>query len=251
VADADFTSAHILPLFNDADAAALVWNAFLHHPRYNDRLLAAGLLDAMVAQWDRLESIGDEMIRQQFFGVVASVASFAGINDEARQALLDRSVVADDGAYAARFAQATIRFLRADRVDGAAVWERWLRAHIENRLNGVPRIATTDELACWADAIPYVGNAIPDGIALFDARVPGLGEHSFVSDFPAGVFVTHGPQLVEFFTARVRSTIPSGFTLPYRVRRLVDMVRSELGSEVVGPLVDAARAKGLLDERGA
>jgi hypothetical protein len=250
-ADADFTSAHILPLFNDADAAALVWHAFLHHPRYNDRLLAAGLLDAMVAEWERLESISDEMIRQQFFRVVASVASFAGITDEARQVLLDRSVLADDGAYAERFAQATIRFLRADRVDGAAVWERWLRAHIQDRLTGVPRIATTDELACWADAIPYIGNAIPNGIALFDARVPGLGEHSFVSDFPAGVIATHGPPLVEFFTARVRSTIPSGFTLPYRMRRLVDTVRSELGGEVVGPLVDAARAKGLLAERGA
>jgi hypothetical protein len=191
------------------------------------------------------------MIRQQFFGVVASVASFAGITDEARQALLDQSVLVDGGAHAERFAQATIRFLRADRVDGAAVWERWLRAHIQDRLNGVPRIATADELARWADAIPYIGNAIPDGIALFDSRVPGFGEHSFVSDLPAEVIVTHGPQLVGFFTARARNTIPSGFALPYRMRRLVDTVRSELGSEVVGPLVEAARAKGLLDERGA
>jgi hypothetical protein len=251
VADANFTSAHILPLFNDADASALVWNAFLHHPRYNDRLLAAGLLDATVAEWDRLESIGDEMIRQQFFGVVASVASFAGISDEARQALLDRSVLADDGAYAERFAQATVRFLHADRVDGAAVWERWLRAHIQDRLNGLPRMATTDELVRWADAMPYIGDAIPDGIAVFDARVPGLGEHSLVSDFPAGVIANHGPQLVEFFTARVRNTIPSGFTLPYRMRRLVDTFRSGLGGEVVDGLVDAARTKGLLDERGA
>lgn len=251
MADADFTSAHLLPLFNDADAADLVWNAFLHHPRYNDRLLAAGLLDAMVAEWDRLESIGDEMIQQLFFGVVASVASLAGITDGDRQALLDRSVLANDGAYAERFAQATIRFLGAGRVDGAAVWERWLLPHIEDRLNGLPRIATTDELASWADAIPYVGTAIPDGIALFDQRVPGLREQSLVHDFPAGVLATHGPQLVAFLTARVRNTIPSGFTLPYRMRRLVEAVRLELGDEVVGPLVDAARAKGLLDERHA
>ncbi|SNS50602.1 SIR2-like domain-containing protein [Micrococcales bacterium KH10] len=61
-ADADFTSTHILPLFNDDDSAALVWHAFLHHPRVNDRLLAAGLWEAMVAQWDRLESLRDGMI---------------------------------------------------------------------------------------------------------------------------------------------------------------------------------------------
>jgi hypothetical protein len=99
--------------------------------------------------------------------------------------------------------------------------------------------------------MPYIGDAIPDGIAVFDARVPGLGEHSLVSDFPAGVIANHGPQLVEFFTARVRNTIPSGFTLPYRMRRLVDTFRSGLGGEVVDGLVDAARTKGLLDERGA
>lgn len=251
VADADFASAHLLPLFNDADSAALVWTAFLHHPRYNDRLLAAGLLDAMVTEWDRLGSIGDEMIRQQFFGVVASVASFAGITDDERQALLDRSVLSENGAYAGRFAEATIRFLRADRVDGTAVWQRWLRAHIQDRLNGVPRIATTDELACWADAIPYLGSAVPDAIALLDGSAPGFGEHSFVSDLPVGVLAAHGPELVVFLTARVRNTSPSGFTLPYRVGRLIDAVRSELGDEVVDPLVDAARAKGLLDERGA
>jgi hypothetical protein len=35
------------------------------------------------------------------------------------------------------------------------------------------------------------------------------------------------------------------------MRRLVDTFRSGLGGEVVDGLVDAARTKGLLDERGA
>ncbi|MDF0512498.1 SIR2 family protein [Agromyces sp. H3Y2-19a] len=248
-ADADFTTAHLLPLFNDDDSARLVWNAFLHHPRYNDRLLSAGLLDAMVTEWDQLGSITDEMIRQQFFGVVASVVSFAGITDQERQLLLDRSVLSENGAYAERFAEATIRFLGADRVDGAAVWEQWLHDHVQDRLNGVPRIATTEELACWADAVPYLDTAIPDGIALFHGRAPGFGEHPMIADFPAGVLAAHGPALIDFFAARARNTAPSGFTLSYRVRRLVDALRSELGDEVVGPLVGALRAKGLLDER--
>ncbi|GLI27527.1 hypothetical protein ARHIZOSPH14_17690 [Agromyces rhizosphaerae] len=248
MADADFASAHLLPLFNDAESAALVWNAFLHHPRYNDRLLAAGLLDAMVAAWDRLGSIVEETIRQQFFGVVVSVASFSGVTNEERQGLLDRSVLSENGAYAERFAGSITRLLRVDRVDGAAIWERWLRAHVHDRLNGVPRIASADELACWADAVPFCGTAIPDGIALFDGRAPGFGEQSVLTDFPAGVLAAHGPELVEFFAARARNTVRSGFGLSYRVRRLVDLIRSELGDEVAGPLVDALRARGFLDE---
>jgi len=249
-ADAEFASAHLLPLFSDAEGAALVWNAFLYHPRYNDKLLAAGLMGALVAQWDRLEEIGDEMIRQQFFGVSASVASFAGITDDERQALLDRSVLSEDGAYAERFAEATIRFLGAERVDGAAVWEHWLRAHITDRLNGVPRNASPEELACWADVIPYIGTSVPEGIALFGANPPGLGERSFLADIPGGVFAIHGRELVQFFMARVKNTTPVGFTLSYRLRRLVAAIRTAVGDEVAAPLENAARAKRLLDERG-
>ncbi|WP_194384814.1 SIR2 family protein [Microbacterium luteum] len=247
-ADADFSSAHLLPLFNDDDSARLVWNAFLHHPRYNDRLLAAGLLDAMVTEWDRLGSITDEMIRQQFFGVVASVVSFAGITDQERQRLLDRSVLSENGAYAERFAQATTRFLGADRVDGAAVWDQWLRDHVQERLSGVPRIATAEELSCWADAVPHLDTAVPDGIALFDGHAPGFGEHPMTADFPAGVLAAHGAELIEFFAARASNTTPRGRAFSYRVRRLVDALRSELGDEVVDPLVGALRAKGVVDE---
>ncbi len=247
-ADADFTSSHVLPLFNDADSAALVWHAFLHYPRSDDRLLAAGLLEAMVAEWDRLESLRDGTIQQQFLGVVVSVVSFAGITSEERQQLLDKSVLSEGGDYAERFAETTVRFIRDHQVDGVVIWDRWLSAHLQNRLTGIPRIAKPEELARWADLIPYLGTAIPTGISMFGQSPPGLCEKFLVRDFPEGVLTAYGAELVEFFVERIRNTVPRGFGLSYRIRRLAEAIQQELGEVAVEPLLAAARAKGLSDD---
>ncbi|MCU1500552.1 MAG: hypothetical protein JWM47_4505, partial [Acidimicrobiales bacterium] len=154
-ADAAFTIERVLPLFREDTTAALAWNPYLHNPRYNDKLLAAGLLDSTTAEWARLDALGGSSLRNEFFALVTSIVSFAGITPESRQALLDQSVLADDGAHEAEFAQAVVRFLRADGIDGAEVWKRWLRDHLTARLNGVPRTLDMEELARWADTVPY------------------------------------------------------------------------------------------------
>ncbi len=246
-ADADFTTAHVLPLFQIDETSALVWDSYLHHPRYNDRLLAAGLLEATIAQWDRLEAIGGDALQQQFLGVVSSIASFAGITNEQRQDLLDQSVLAQGGAYAARFAEAVVRFLRADGVEGNEVWKRWLGQHVRNRLEGIPRDASEEELACWADVVPYVGDSIPDAIALFGPDPVGIGDRFLPPTFPPGALSGHGRALVEHFARRVRNAFGVGSAVTYRVRQLVNAIRSELGDVAVLPLVEAAKANGLMD----
>lgn len=85
-ADQSFTTALVLPLFRDDATATLVWSSYLHHPRHNDKMLEAGLLDSMIAQWGRLASLAESALQSQFFGLVISVVSFAGITPQLRQA---------------------------------------------------------------------------------------------------------------------------------------------------------------------
>lgn len=133
-ADPEFSSAHVLPLLREDETARLAWHPYLHHPRYNDKLLAAGLLESAIAEWGRLDVLGH--LQNQFFRLVGSIVSFAGIPAEGRQALLDQSVLAADGKHAAAFAEAVVHLLRADNVDGAEVWNRWLQNHLASRLRG-------------------------------------------------------------------------------------------------------------------
>jgi hypothetical protein len=246
-ADASFAAAHLLPLFNDPQRHAFGWYPFLHHPRWNDRILAAGLFDSMVAELSRVDELPDQTLHHIFMGFIASVVSYAGITSTDRRRLLDQTVLASDGSHAAGFAEAVARFLREDGVDGAEVWRRWLGKHLERRLGGQPRVASAEELARWADVVPVVGEFVPAAATLLGGHSIGLGERFFNREFPDGTLAAYGHELVAFFAERVRNTIGSDYRVSHRVRELVETIRGSVGDAAARPLVAAATEKGFLD----
>lgn len=246
-ADADFAAAHLLPLFNDPQRHAFGWYPFLHHPRWNDRLLAAGLFDSMVAELSRIDELPDQQLHHIFLGFITSVVSYAGITSTDRRRLLDQTVLASNGSHAAAFAEAVARFLREDGVDGAEVWRRWLGKHLERRLSGQPRVASPEELARWADVVPVVGEFVPAAAILFGGHGIGLGERFFNRELPDGVLAAYGPELVAFFAERVRNTTGTDYMVRHRVHQLVKAIRGAVGDSVAQPLVEAAAGSGLLD----
>lgn len=250
-ADADFAAAHLLPLFNDPQRHAFGWYPFLHHPRWNDRILAAGLFDSMVAELSRLDGLPDQQLHRVFLGFITYVVSYAGITSTDRRRLLDQTVLASNGSHAAAFAKAVARFLEEDGVDGAEVWRRWLGKHLERRLSGQPRIASAEELARWADVVPVVGEYLPAAAALLSGHSIGLGEQPFSRELPVGVLAAYGRELVTYFAERVRSTSNSDHMVGYRVRKLVETIRGAVDDAVAQPLVEAAREMGFLDASGS
>jgi len=246
-ADAAFAQAHILPVFTDARRSVFGWSPYLHHARWNDHLLAAGLFDGMVTEVGRLDALSDENLRYVFLGLVASVVSYAGISGADRRRLLDQTVLASEGSHAAGFAEAVAQAVREDGVDGAYVWRHWLGKHLEQRLRGQPRLASPEELARWADVVPAVGNFVPVAASLLSGHNIGLGERFFNREFPDGVLATYGAELVAFLAERVRNTENSDYMMSYRVKELVQTVRDATGDAVARPLIDAATEKGFLD----
>ncbi|QCY47049.1 hypothetical protein GcLGCM259_1316 [Glutamicibacter creatinolyticus] len=245
-ADADFAAAHLLPLFNDPQRHAYGWYPFLHHPRWNDRILAAGLFESMVAELSRLDELPDQQLHHIFLGYITSVVSYAGITSTDRRRLLDQTVLASNGSHAASFAEAVARFLREDGVDGAEVWRRWLGKHLERRLSGQPRVASAEELARWADVVPVVGEFVPAAATLFDGHGIGLDERFFNRAFPDGVLAAYGTELVAFFAERVQNTTGTDYMVRYRVHQLVKAILSAVGDAVAQPLVEAAAGRGFL-----
>ncbi|RRD05127.1 hypothetical protein EII34_07210 [Arachnia propionica] len=246
-ADADFTVKHVLPLFNDPLRHAFAWYPFLHHPRCNDRLLSAGLFDSIVAELDRLDEFPDQSLQHWFLGLVASVVSYAGITEADRKRLLDQTVIAAQGSHAEGFAAAVVRLLNEDDVNGAEVWRRWLKDHLERRLDGVPRIASAGELAVWADVVPLVGEFVPTAASLFNGSGIGFGKWPPQWELPERAFAEHGHELVAFFTERIQNTSAPGLMLRRRVQQLVQEARDEFGDSVVRPLVEAAQRGGFLE----
>jgi hypothetical protein len=247
-ADPGFTERHVLPLFLNDSTSLYAWHPFLYHPRFNDGLLAAGLLRATIAQWDRLSDLGDRGHQRQFLGFVAAVITFASISENEQRELLRLSVLTEDGRYAADFADEVVRLVADDSVQGSEVWRQWLRAYVSERLQSIPRLASPDELAAWADVVPSTGDSVPDAITMFEDANIGLSERFFVPELTASVLREHGPVLVGFYAARIRDTSGAAPMIALEVRQLIEKFREGVDDATVQPLVDAASTRGFLRE---
>jgi hypothetical protein len=245
-ADENFATTQLLPIFRDDETHAFGWYPFLHHARWNDRLLQGGLLESMIVELGRLDTLPDETLHHVFLGFVSSVVSYAGISSADRRRLLDRTVLASNGGHAADFAEAVARLIRSENVDGSEVWRSWLAKHVERRVTGQPRVATAEELARWADVVPLLGEFVPTAAALLSGHNIGLGDRFFNREISQDVLAVHGEVLVAFFAERVQNTTDRDGMISYRVKELVDTVRGAIGEVSAQPLTDAARGGGFI-----
>lgn len=154
----EFVTRELLPFFDKNDTAAQVWEAFMYNPECStDPLLRAGLLPIMIKMWNRIDNLTDDQARNVFMNLTLSILSFANIDPEHQKQLLNQTVLTQQGESAWRFAESTCAFLRTHKeAEKDKIWNTWLREHLINRLNGIPREATTEELAIWADLVPLL-----------------------------------------------------------------------------------------------
>ncbi|MGV8885008.1 MAG: SIR2 family protein [Microbacteriaceae bacterium] len=242
-ADPSFAQQHVLPLF-DGPHAAQAWGAYLYNPRYNDRMLSAGFLESVIAEWEHLGDLGKRGLQSQFYGLVASIVNAAGITLEQRQELLDQSVLADHGDHAAEFASTVLRFFKEAVADGTALWERWARDHLAARLQGLPRNARSEELERWADIAPFVGAHADEAFSMLSGLGIALGDGYHAPDWPADLLAANGAALVTHLAERVRNSSPAGWATPFAVRKLITDLNASLGQAPCAPLLEAAMDAG-------
>jgi hypothetical protein len=245
-ADEAFATDSVIPLFTDSFAMVGVWKAYLYGARINDRMLQNGMFAALLSMWDRLSDLDDEALIRGFLSLAAYIAAHAGISAAERRELRITSVTAQGGMHAPRFAEEVAQELASGADDGETAWVTWLRGHLEDRLNGVPREPDAAELAAWADVVPFLGARIPEGIATFRGRAPGWDPDNPSIDFPTEALNAHGPALVAFLAERVANSEPHNMMLAYQLHELVETLGASLSSEELDPLVTAARENGYL-----
>lgn len=221
-ADPTFATERVIPLFGEEETALRAWNSYLYGPRYNDKMLEAGMLDSTIGEWKRLSQLSGGTHQNQFFSLVTSIISFAGITPESRQKMLDESVLAAGGEFEAKFAQAVVRFIRADAKVGAKLWTTWLREHLTARMNGVPRTLDSEVLICWSEIVPYLGDGIPEATELLAGGGIGFGTSPVQRDIPESALSTHGETLALHYAERIRSSVPSHYVVTYQPSEQTD-----------------------------
>lgn len=243
-ADEEFAVKNILPLFKDSRRAEFAWNAYLYFARFDNKLLAAGLLDAVNFEWAHLDNLRDKSLRESFFSLVISILSFSDISAESRNILLRESVISMDGKHATDFAEAVVKFLARENIEASAVWDHWLGKHIANRLGGIPRRAAHSELSSWAEVVPFLEDRIPEAVDLFKGKEIGFNEDFFHADLPMDAAKAYPEELLDHFLERVRNTSSQEPLAEYRIKKLVEAVRNALGDSPSATLISAAREAG-------
>lgn len=243
----EFTTRELLPFFSQNDTAAQTWEAFMYNPKCSIDLLRAGLLPATIKMWDRIDHFTDNQTRNTFMNLTLNIISFVDIDPEHQKQLLNRTVLTQQGELAWRFAESARSFLEHQKeAEKDKIWNTWLHEHLANRLNGIPREATIDELAAWADLVPLLGTHIPDALRLFSNRVIPLMRPHFAPAQSDSIMKMHGEELVAFYVERLRVTsVENHYVLAHRVKKLIKDVTNAIGEEKTRTLVDAAVDAGI------
>lgn len=242
-ADSQFTVDHILPLFKDERYRLASWRAYLHNPRVDNQLLAAGLTDCLITVWGLLREL-EGHLQSQFFSLVISLISYSSIPEEQRAKLLEQSILAENGKYASSFVQTIGIFLEGAAVDRTEVWKRWLGDYMSQRLRGIPRDAGPEEVSSWGYLIPYFGDGVPEAIALYMDHNVGFDARHHRWDFPEAVIAAYGNELVDHYAQRIRHTRTDIYGITHVLNELVAAL-SKLGDDQLQPIIEAREAKGL------
>lgn len=241
----EFVTRELLPFFDKNDTAAQTWEAFMYNPKCSIDLLRAGLLPAMIKMWYRIDHFTNNQTRNTFMNLTLNIISFVDIDPKHQNQLLNRTVLTQQGELAWRFAESTYSFLEHQKEEEKdKIWNTWLHEHLANRLNGIPREATTEELAAWADLVPLLGTHISDALRLFSNRAVPLMSPHFAPAQSDSIMKIHGEELVAFYAERLRITsltsIENHYVLVYEIKELIQTMTNTIGEEKTRPLVDAA-----------
>ena len=172
-----------------------------------------------------------------------SILSISNLSKRKLEKLVHQGVVTSGGRHAAEFAREAAEMLGDPKIKGNDVWNRWLHAYLVRRLEGLPRTPSPEELACWADAVPDLGEAIPSAVSLLSECDVGF-QGFWPSRFPLDALENYGDELVSFFVKRMQSTKEKDFHLEDRIFGLIEYLRKKLDGESLEPFLKAAKDKG-------
>lgn len=208
-ADREWCEARVLPLFDwsDSGRAHRTWDGFLSWGRWNDQLLAAGLLEGYLVTAEHLDSLRDEL-RRQLAHHLGSVAVYSQVEPLEWVRRLTRAVEEEFRVEWLRQVSRDLGRLPPDAVEEQ--WQRWLRAYWRGRLDSVPLALTTAESSAMAEWPLHLGESLSEAVEFALQHRAGLQEHGGVlHDLKDRVISAPQP------LARLLAHLLSGTELPF------------------------------------
>ena len=178
-ADLGWCLGHVLPLLDWAAPARArrTWDGFLTGGRFDDQLLAAGLLDQYLQTAVRIAEFPDDQ-RRQLHRHLAAIALYGHPDPATSGWARELTARADVSVRVAWMNQVgwDLATLPADAVEQH--WRSWMRTYWEDRLASVPTQLTTEEASALATWVVYLADSLEEGITLATRAPAGITQHS-------------------------------------------------------------------------
>jgi hypothetical protein len=152
--DADWTTAHVVPLFDwsiDADRAEQAWSGFLTWGDWTSDVFFDRMRVQTIQTFSHLDRLKEEA--RHLSTRLAAAAVFSAHDPWANQGWLFEFVRIADADNLHEWAQSFGGYMESLPAEGAAqLWQRWLRGYCQQRGLGVPRVfedREKDAMVAW------------------------------------------------------------------------------------------------------
>lgn len=177
-ADHAWCISHVLPLLSWTDQARAqnTWDGFLSWGRFDDQLLAAGLLDGYIQAAVHAAEL-PERLHQQLYRHLSAVALH---NPDASTTQWAKTLTFSvDVAFRTTWMNQLGWDLSLQPPEAVEQhWLTWMQAYWDERLAGIPRKLDETEASAMAAWVIYLTDSLEEGIARATAVPAGITQHS-------------------------------------------------------------------------
>ncbi|KQZ85902.1 hypothetical protein ASD56_06375 [Microbacterium sp. Root166] len=241
-ADEDFTTRHLIPLFDPASnphTVLGVWDAYTHGPRLNDRMIAAGFLDVLLRGAPVAEQLPKHLFNN-YCSLLVSALLYGGIAEDQRSVAI-RSIFTGSSALRETVVELLVaKLTEFDYGDSAGAWDTWVAQLVAARAGGSPSPIAETEKARWNAiyaAIPDRADEVSLALELlagpFSLRLPPSSYARLEA-----LARTH-PRATHRFLKHslISCAAADGFSLS-RLEETVRLLVAALGTNELRPIVD-------------
>jgi hypothetical protein len=248
-ADRPWAETWLLPLLNwtqSPQAAALLWPAYLMGGRWNDQLLAAGLLEQYLVATSVLAS-DDPNVRQALAGHMAAISIQSTLDLSAANWLVQLTSGSDEELRAEWF-DALSDLLREGIGDPEAEWARWLSGYVNERAKGIPLSLTEREASALTEIVIQLGPSFVDAVTLVE-RTPASLNHDryLVHRLETDKAASHPEAAARLVIHLLKNTQPGQFYDNRGLKRIFEAVRPIIEPQISAAYKEAVAKIGFTD----
>ena len=247
-ADRDWCLDHVLPLLDWAnpERARRTWEGFLAAGRFDDQILAAGLLGQYVQTAAHIAEFSDG-IRQRLYGHLADIALRSNLDLVASGWL--RSFTTTVGV-AVRVGWMNhigwqLHILPAQVIEQQ--WNRWMRPYWQDRLASRPIQLTTQEASAMAAWVIYLTSSQDEGTDLATAHPAGIPLHSRLLRDVTSARISQSSMAIARLLAHLLHDTEQPFYDCHEIQRIVQALQDNPGSADVTAIREQALRLGCQD----